>query len=227
MSLFCNQCPALKESFLCDLDHESRDIIRSQGIIIHYNTGQDIIKQGVPSEGCFCLRKGQVRVSLDTRHGESLTMKLYSNCGVIGAQAITGIRNMYTATCLSECDICFFPRGALLNFMASHPSIGPRLNQIILDNFIQLSKVTVSLVSRSVPQRVAEALVTLQQLFCNDRRNIPSMITREEIARLAGTSVESVFRALSEFKKRKYIEVEGKKIRLLNEERLKSFAKIK
>jgi len=49
-----------------------------------------------------------------------------------------------------------------------------------------------------------------------DRQRLDIALTREEIAGLVGTATETVIRLLSEFKKDKLIDLQGKKIILLN-----------
>jgi CRP-like cAMP-binding protein len=49
-------------------------------------------------------------------------------------------------------------------------------------------------------------------------------LTREEIASLVGTATESVIRLLSEFKADKYIELDGRRIKILNEEKLRKLS---
>jgi|GEM_PF-3837839 len=227
MATFCAQCPSLKESFICDLSEKVRDEIRSKGVIIHYKKGQDIIRQGMQTEGVFCIRKGYVKLLLENMYGEPLTIKLYANAGMVGIHALTSDSNVYTATCLSDCDVCFFPKDVIGEAAAKYSNLAKRLNQISLDNFVQLSNVAVSLVSKSVPQRVAEALISIQQIFGKDHQgNIQQPITKEEIARMVGTSIESVFRTLSDFRKKKYIYFENRQIKILDEPRLRSLGRV-
>ena len=81
-----------------------------------------------------------------------------------------------------------------------------------------------SLAQKSVRERLAETLLFLHHTFnitenSNDEV-IHITLPREDIANIVGTATETVIRLLSEFKSDKLIELDGKKIRLLNRERL-------
>ena len=60
----------------------------------------------------------------------------------------------------------------------------------------------------------------LQKTFQNendtDENLIAVTLPREDIANIVGTATETVIRLLSEFKNDKLIDMEGKKIRILN-----------
>jgi CRP-like cAMP-binding protein len=78
---------------------------------------------------------------------------------------------------------------------------------------------------KSVRERLAEVLVKLKESFSVDADGFLNIsLTREEIASLVGTATESVIRLLSEFKSDKFIDINGRKIRILNEERLRKLS---
>jgi CRP/FNR family transcriptional regulator len=77
-----------------------------------------------------------------------------------------------------------------------------------------------SLAQKSVRERLAETLLFLQITFQDENTLDESLISvtlpREDIANIVGTATETVIRLLSEFKADKLIDMEGKKIRILN-----------
>jgi CRP/FNR family transcriptional regulator len=81
-----------------------------------------------------------------------------------------------------------------------------------------------SLAQKSVRERLAETLLFLQKTFQDDLAIDENLISvtlpREDIANIVGTATETVIRLLSEFKSDKLIDMEGKKIRILNKSAL-------
>jgi CRP/FNR family transcriptional regulator len=77
-----------------------------------------------------------------------------------------------------------------------------------------------SLAQKSVRERLAETLLFLQKTFQDDSMTDNNLISvtlpREDIANIVGTATETVIRLLSEFRTDKLIDMEGKKIRILN-----------
>jgi CRP/FNR family transcriptional regulator len=81
-----------------------------------------------------------------------------------------------------------------------------------------------SLAQKSVRERLAETLLFLQKTFLDEKNTDPNLISvtlpREDIANIVGTATETVIRLLSEFKADKLIDMEGKRIRILNKDGL-------
>lgn len=70
---------------------------------------------------------------------------------------------------------------------------------------------------KTVTQRLAGILVYLEQTFGkNDDDSIAFQLSREEIAAMAGATLESCIRLLSGFKKDGLIKLDGRKIWILD-----------
>ena len=71
---------------------------------------------------------------------------------------------------------------------------------------------------KTVRERLAEILIHLKNDFGLDENNVLQIsLTREELANIVGTATESVIRLLSEFKQDELIELNGRKIGILDE----------
>lgn len=84
------------------------------------------------------------------------------------------------------------------------------------------------LAQKTVKERVAETILMLKQFYGmeKDEKTINVSLSREDLANLVGTATETLIRSLSEFKKKKIIDLKGKKIIILNNRLLESIANI-
>ena len=83
------------------------------------------------------------------------------------------------------------------------------------------------LAQKTVRERLAEILFLLDKKMGRDPEGfIRLTLTREEIANLIGTATESAIRLISEFKNDGLIEVEGRNIKILNQDRLKKLGHV-
>jgi CRP/FNR family transcriptional regulator len=75
---------------------------------------------------------------------------------------------------------------------------------------------------------MAEALMLLKEFFGleEDGVTINTVLTREDIGNIAGTTTETSIRVLSDFNKSKIIKLVGKKIKILNNKELARIANI-
>jgi CRP-like cAMP-binding protein len=89
--------------------------------------------------------------------------------------------------------------------------------QITCRELGQANTYITDIAQKTVRERLAEILVQLKNDFGLDEENVLKItLTREELANIVGTATESVIRLLSEFKQDKLIELNGRKIKVLN-----------
>jgi len=89
--------------------------------------------------------------------------------------------------------------------------------QITCRELGQANAYITDIAQKTVRERLAEILVQLINDFgIDDNRVLLITLTREELANIVGTATESVIRLLSEFKHDKLIELNGRKIKVLN-----------
>jgi len=91
------------------------------------------------------------------------------------------------------------------------------------NNLLAPQSKIVELAYNSVRKRVASALVELADKYTSDPSEPFSMaVSRETLAGIAGTSVESAIRMLSEFKSDGLVEVNKANIKVLQYDKLKT-----
>ena len=221
------ECASLKSSFMADVKPEDRCRIKEYAATLSLRKGQTIFENGRKAEGLFCIKRGTVKIELESSTGEAMTIDLLDNQGMLGHHCLISSRNYYTATCLSEAEICFIPKTVVNTLHENNPGLLSRINRSIADDQSRLATAIMSLRTKSVQQRTAEALIRLQNIFGKDAQGmIKCELTKEELAKLIGSSVESVFRSLSTFRKKDYIDFDKRKLWIKNEIRLRSVGKI-
>jgi CRP-like cAMP-binding protein len=75
----------------------------------------------------------------------------------------------------------------------------------------------------TVRERTAEALIDLQENH-SEPDSDEIRISREDLASIVGTATESLIRTLSEFKTDGLIEIDGRKVKIINKVSLKKLA---
>ena len=80
---------------------------------------------------------------------------------------------------------------------------------------------------KTVRERLAEVLLFLVNDFGLDSQQFLNIsLTREELANIVGTATESVIRLLSEFKSDKLVELNGRRIKILNAKGLEKISNV-
>jgi CRP-like cAMP-binding protein len=99
--------------------------------------------------------------------------------------------------------------------------------QIVSRELREANDYITDIAQKSVRERLAEVLLLLRDNFDTDRQDMLQIsLTREELANMVGTATESVIRLLSEFRADQLIELQGRKIKILNVQGLRRTANI-
>lgn len=222
----CSTCYSFDKSIFHTLSGVERHALTSRAIIMSFKKGQSIISEGREAPGFFCVRAGTVKLALETITGESMTIRLFANNGVFGHHCLICDTAMYTAVCLTDCELCFFPKDDVQDYINKDPRLLKEINRFTVQEVKKLNEVILSLRSKSIIQRLAEAILDLHSLFGTDTRgHINIDLTKQELSNIVGSSIESVFRAMASLKDKKYVDQAEKRIKILDELRLKKMAR--
>ena len=153
---------------------------------------------------------------------------------LLGIRALLGGRVYYaSATTLEDCVVCYINKMTFFRMKLKHPEISSYL-MTLLSRLLEEAEIKItSLAQKPVRERVAESLLLLHNVFKNnyitndgDDRDKLISLSREDLANIVGTATETLIRTLSEFKEEKLVEIKGRKIQLLDIDRLKKAGKI-
>jgi CRP-like cAMP-binding protein len=123
-----------------------------------------------------------------------------------------------TAVALEDSSICFIPKDLFMSILQKDASLSFEMMRILSSELRKAELKITHLAQKPVRERLAETLLFIKETYGLEADGITLNVrlSREEIANLVGTATESAIRLLSEFKKDNMIELEGKKIRLLD-----------
>ena len=116
---------------------------------------------------------------------------------------------------------CYIPGDTLVELVKSNGNFSIELMQLTCRELGEANTYITDIAQKTVRERLAEILIHLKNDFGLDENNILQIsLTREELANIVGTATESVIRLLSEFKQDGLINLNGRKITILNESSL-------
>jgi len=185
--------------------------------------GHLIFHAGTPPAGLFYLNRGKVKVYKTGEDGKKQIVRLAKNGDILGYRAlISGKVYSVTAETLDNTCLCFIPQEVFFEILTSQPEIAIKVMRLLTNDLETAEQMILDLAQRPVRERVALSLLALKQVYGvkTDGQTLDVELSREDIANMVGTATESVIRLLSEFRKDGLIEVSGRKIKVLDEERL-------
>ncbi|MBZ4191056.1 Crp/Fnr family transcriptional regulator [Niabella sp. 3A5MI-3] len=205
----------LKEEELTDLEKNKTCSFAKKGQVI-------FAESGTP-RGLFCIGRGKIKLSATGLDGKEQILRLANTGDIIGYRSLlSNDRYHCTATALEDVEYCYIEKECFLHFVHSNPDFCSAVFQKISADLRNAEELIVSMSQKNVRERMAEALLFLKATYGleSDGTTLNIQLSRTELADYVGTSTESAIRILSEFNHDKLICLSGKKIKLLNEEKL-------
>ena len=179
--------------------------------------------------GLFCIHSGKVKLSTQGIDGKEQIMRLAKSGEIIGYRAlVSNERYHLSAIALEDCSACVIDKTFFMDLAMQEPRIAQQIFKLISNDLKKAEDKIISLSQKNVRERMAETLLFIKATYGmeEDNKSLNVRLTREELADYIGTSTESVIRLLSEFNAAGIISLEGKKILILEHDKLVRTANI-
>lgn len=224
----CETCGARHKSIFCNVSDDEVKIIDESKNCNFYEKGQIIFHEGNRINGVYCINKGKVKLFQIGNEGKEQIIRFAKEGDIIGYRALLSEEPLSaSASALEEVSVCFIPKSTLLKLLADNPKFNFKMLKLLSHELGEAARIITELAQKPVRERLAETLLILRDTFDTDQNQVIQVkLSREEIANIVGTATESVIRLLSEFKKDKLIELEGRNIKLTNIPKLTRVANV-
>lgn len=191
-----------------------------------YKKGSTIFHEGNRIHYFYCIYSGIVKMYKTGIEGKDQIVAFAKAGDIIGYRSILSKEAACTtAKAIEDVTVCAIPAENLFSLVENNSKFSMDLMQLACKELGEANQFLTDVAQKSVRERLAEVLVKLKEIFSVEGDGFLRVsLTREELASLVGTATESVIRLLSEFKADKYIELNGRKIKILNEERLRKLS---
>lgn len=180
--------------------------------------GNILYHEGSRINGTYLVIKGILKIYKTGFDGKEQIIRFAKDGDLIGFRSIISDElACTTAKVVNESVLCYIPGDVLTSLIKINPEFAMSLMKLTCRELGESNKFLTDIAQKTVRERLAEVLLLLMDTFDLDEdSNLKISLTREELANMVGTATESVIRLLSEFKSDKLIELNGRKIKLLN-----------
>jgi CRP-like cAMP-binding protein len=219
----CEQCIVRQFSSLKALNKE--ELLRMAECKTSYTIkkGEPIFEEGEVTNGIYCVKEGVCKLSKLSDNGKDQIVKLVKPGELLGQRSmISDEPANLSAVALEDMEVCFIPKSEVMQFFTQNNQFSMNVMKTICEDLKGADDHMVNMAQKTVRQRLAETLMYLEETFGkNEDGSLHIQLSREELAGMIGTATESCIRLLSELNKSDYIELTGKKITLLDKNKLK------
>ncbi|MCK0109277.1 Crp/Fnr family transcriptional regulator [Flavobacteriaceae bacterium S0825] len=185
--------------------------------------GEVIFEEGESLNGLFCIKDGVCKLTKLSANGKDQIIKLVEKGQILGQRSlISDERTNLRATALNDMELCFIPKAEIIDDLKKNNNFTMDMLKEMADDLREADDVIVNMAQKSVRQRLAEALLDINENFgTNPDGTLSVLLSREDFASIVGTATESAIRVLSQFKKEGLISALGKHIKIEDLEGLK------
>ncbi len=225
----CDTCAFRGKAVLCDLEGDNLAEFQNIKHSLDYAPRQTVFYEGHSCLGLYLLCRGKVKLTRSSARGQRQIVRILGPGELIEKQGF-GERALHEVTCetLEPSQVCVIDKERYLALIHRNPQLAIKLIQLLSNehgvNMDQLDQFTF----KAARERLASLLLELGDRFGGesaDRVQVGLMLKREEIAEMAGITVETAIRLLRVFRDEGLLTIEGRAITLLNPDRLARIAR--
>ncbi len=224
----CDKCALETGSIFKYLSREEVEMINFEKEFRNYKRGDILYNEGNRISGFFCIHSGIIKVYKTGFDGKEQIIRFAKSGEIIAYRSVLSNEVACTsAKVIEDCKVCFIPSEILISFIKTNPTYALELMKLACHELGEANSFITDIAQKTVKERLAEILLLLVHDFGLDNQNyLKISLTREELANIVGTATESVIRLLSEFKTDKLVELNGRKIKILDKKGLEKISNV-
>lgn len=211
------------------LSNEEREQLRENASLVHYKKNELIYIEDDWPQDLMCLFKGKVKIYKTGVGGRSQIIRIMRPVQYFGFRAYFAKEPYITAASAHEaCTICMIPMTLVESFLRNNGNLALFFIQILSVDLGVADNRVVNLTQKHVRGRLAESLIVLKESYGleEDGATINIYLAREDLASLSNMTTSNAIRTLSNFVNEHIIAVDGRKIKIIDEDRLRKISRI-
>ena len=208
---------------------EQREFLAQNFTVQKFKKNETIYCEGETPMHLMCLLSGKVKIYKEGVGGRSQIIRVMKDKEYFAYRAYFGEENFVTAAAAFEpCTICLIPMPAIMKLLAENNELAMFfIRQLSIDLGISDER-TVNLTQKHIRGRLAESLLFLKDSYGveEDGFTLSIYLSREDLANLSNMTTSNAIRTLSNFATEKLIAIDGRKIKIIEEDKLRKISKI-
>ncbi len=208
------------------LSERSRETILAHTSVWPVPKGSFIYREHETPKGFICLLEGNAKVVKTGINGRGQIVRMVRPLGILGYRALFADENYRSsAQTLDPSVIAIVERGALFDVLRQDAELSLHILRNIASELGLSNLRTLTLTQKYIRGRLADALLFLIESygFAPDG-TVDVTLSREDLAQLSSMTTSNAIRTLSAFASEGVIELAGKRIRVIDPDRLRKIS---
>jgi CRP-like cAMP-binding protein len=207
------------------LNEEQLELLSHNCYESNVKKGEVILRAGALTSHIIYLKSGYVKEFVTGSNNKSKIIQIIKHHSYLGLHSLFGDKvNHYSYTALADLKICYIDVNVFKQFIKEKGGFAQEILVYVckesLNNYFHF----INQSHKRINGRFADVLLYFSEnIFYSPEFNI--LLSRQELADLMGISRENTIRVLTKFKEDGIININGRKIEILNMDMLKMISK--
>jgi CRP-like cAMP-binding protein len=194
------------------LSPADRRTVAAVASVRHYAKGETIFEQESPSDALYTISSGRVKIFRLMPNGKDLILEIFGPGDPLGAVALYMDRPFPASAAALEDTTCIaIPRATFFTLLETNPSLVRGLLLGLTTRLVELTNRLAELSGGRIEGRFARLFLKLaREMGRTDRGGtfVPLALSRQELADMTGTTIETCIRIMSRWGKDRIVRTE-------------------
>lgn len=192
------------------LSPQDRHTVARAATLKRYQKGQTIFEQAAPSDAFYTIASGRVKIFKMLPTGKDMILEVFGLGDPLGAVAAYDGRPFpASAVALEDTTCVVIPRPVFFRLLEEHPSLVRGLMLGLTVRLVELTNRLAEMSGTRIEPRFARLFLKLAAEMGRPERGgtlIPLPLSRQELADMTGTTIETAIRIMSRWGKEEIVQ---------------------
>ena len=211
------------------LNEKEHKLIRESARFINIKKNEIVYYENDKPVDFMCLLKGKIKIYKEGVGGRSQIVRVVRPVQYFGYRAYFAEEPYVTTAAAFESSVvCLIPMKIIEQILRNNGSLAMLLIRLLSIDLGVSDRRVVNLTQKHIRGRLAESLIFLKESYGleEDGATIGVYLAREDLANLSNMTTSNAIRTLSIFEKERIISLDGRKIKIIDEDRLQKISRI-
>jgi len=217
------------KSIFSFLKEDEKKRFMDQHMITIYKKNEFIYREGDKPTSFIFLIEGKVKIFKEGIGGREQIIRMTKPLGIIGYRSLLAEElHNGSAVTLEDSLVLSVSSAFFFNIMLKNTEVCKNILKKLAQELGFSNSRTVTLTQKHIRGRLAESILLLKNKygFENDGISLKAYLSREDIANLSNMTTSNAIRTLSTFAGERVIAIDGRKIKILNINKLKRISEM-
>jgi CRP-like cAMP-binding protein len=209
------------------LSQADKEVLDQHHQSVNYRKGETIISGGTKPKGLICLVSGKAKLFRVGAGNREQIIKMLRPHSYLAYRSLFSDNSFpFDVVAIEKSAVVIFEKHTMSRILKQNAEIAIKFMKIISEDLLSSDNRLISLTQKHVRGRIAESILLLREIYGMeaDGRTLRVFLSREDLAHLSSMTTSNAIRTLSGLVSEKILDIEGRKIMILNLSKLEAIS---